>query len=313
MRLYKSTITLRSVSATLWQADTVFGHLCWSLLRSQGDAGLAEFLEWYEQDLPPILLSDGFPADYLPRPLLPLAGPPTQMSKAERIEHHHAAKQAAQTDWLTLDEFNRARRGESFSPSLSEEAIAAVMGLNVTPKNQIDRLTDTAGGGAGQLYDMQEFVIPRVTIYWRIEDGYLDLVRAFLDDLKETGYGKRKSIGYGQIQKVTLEQVDDFTDTPDANGFVSLSRFVPAPRDPSDGYWSIAVKYGKLGEEFAVNGNPFKRPLVQLTCGSCFRDEVDANWIQRWYGQLISGLSPRPEVKQYAFAFLVPMRLPNIE
>jgi CRISPR-associated protein Csm4 len=311
MRLYKSTITLRSASATLWHADTVFGHLCWSLSRLQGETALAEFLEWYEQGLPPILLSDGFPSDFLQRPLLPLVGPTTQMSKAERIEHHRIGKQAAQTDWLTLDEFNRARRGEMFSPSLSEQTVESVMGLNVTPKNQIDRLTDTAGGEAGELYDMQEFVIPRVTIYWRIEDGYLDLVRAFLDDLKETGYGKRKSIGYGQIEKVTLEESHDFTDTPDANGFVSLSRFVPSPRDPSDGYWSIAVKYGKLGEEFAVSGNPFKRPLVQLTCGSCFRDDVKSNWIQRWYGQLISELSRRPEVKQYAFAFLVPMRLPD--
>ncbi|MFL6214583.1 MAG: hypothetical protein ACJ74J_11915 [Blastocatellia bacterium] len=81
--------------------------------------------------------------------------------------------------------------------------------------------------------ERRQAVLPRVTFYWRIEEGYLDLVRHFLDDLKESGYGKRKSIGYGQIEQVTpLALFTDFEDVPDANGFVTLSRFVPRARRP---------------------------------------------------------------------------------
>lgn len=305
MRLYKSTLTLRSASASQWQADTVFGHLCWNLLRQEGEATLTAFLELYQAGLPPILLSDGFPGAYLPRPLLPRAVPSTDLPKLKRIEHQREAKQAAHAAWLTLDDFNRVRRGEPIERPPTAQEVSNTFRLHVTPKNQIDRLTDTAGGEAGELYDMEEFILPQVTLYWRIEDGYIETVRNFLIDLQATGYGRRKSIGYGQVESFSLEEFSGFVEVPNADGFITLSRFVPAPTDPTDGFWNTTVKYGKLGEEFAVGGNPFKRPLVQLACGSCFHDTPP----REWYGQLISGLSARAEVKHYAFAFAVPMRL----
>lgn len=307
MRIYKSTLTLHSSSASPWQADTVFGHLCWFIVRHQGASELQKFLARYmvrrgDGD-PPVLLSDGFPADYLPRPVLLGEGPPTSLSKGERIDFQRAAKKARHADWLTLDEFNKARRGETVTPSLTEEQVEKVIHSRPTTKNWINRMTDTAGDP----YDMSEIVLPRITIYWRIEDSSLSLVRDFLADLKETGYGKRKSIGYGQIDSFTpLEEFSGFAGVPDANGFVTLSRFVPAPDDPTDGFWKAVVKYGKLGEELAASDNPFKRPLVQLARGSCFRDSEQ----REWYGQLLSGLSVRDEVKHYGFAFPVSMKLP---
>src|SRR5207248_2623978 len=172
MRLYKSTLTLGSASATLWQADTIFGHLCWKLLRRGSEAELNKFLELYEQGQPPILLSDGFPGNYLPRPLAPSSGDDqSQLTKRERVERR------------------------------------------------------------------------------RVANGHLDEVRNFLNELQATGYGKRKTVGYGRIESFTLEEFDGFTEVPDADGFVTLSRFVPAPADPTDGFWRAVVKYGKLGEE----------------------------------------------------------------
>jgi CRISPR-associated protein Csm4 len=203
---------------------------------------------------------------------------------------------------LTLDEFNKARRGEAVIPSLTEEEIEKAIQPRAITKNWINRATDTAGDP----YDLRGLVLPRIAIYWRIEQSSLPLVRDFLADLKETGYGKRKSIGYGQIDSFTEpEEFRGFADVPDANGFVTLSRFVPSPNDPTDGFWNTVVKYGKLGEELATSGNPFKRPLIQLACGSCFRDSMQ----REWYGQLIGGLSNREEVKHYGFAFPVMMRL----
>ena len=309
MRLYRTILTLGSASGTPWQADTLFGHLCWLWVRRKGPDALAAFLALYEKPAgdPPILLYDGFPGDWLPRPILPRLGPLANVSKPERIAFQRAAKETAQIAWLTLDEFNRLRRGESVVPSLVQEDLEEVMRLHVASKNQIDRRTETAGGEAGELYDMESFVIPKVSIYWWISDDYVGIVPDFLADLRLSGYGKRKSIGYGQVESFTFDEFTGFTDVPKANGFVTLSRFVPAPGDPTEGFWDTTVKYGKLGEEWAVAGNPFKRPLVQLACGSCFRDAPP----RRWYGQLVSGLSERPEVKQYGFALALPMRLPD--
>lgn len=309
MRLYKSTLTLNAAFATMWHADTFFGHLCWSVLRSRGEAALTEFLTLYENGSPPILISDGFPGDYLPRPLLPSVTPgPADLPKAERLKRQRTSREATRVSWLTLAEFNKVRLGEIIAPSLTEDALSTVSRIRVIPKNQIDRVTNTTSRGEGNLYDMEEFVLPRVTMFWRIKDGYFDIVNEFLIDLKVTGYGKRKSVGYGQIESIDMAPFDGFTDVPYANGFVSLSRFVPAVKDPTDGFWNVTVKYGKLGEEFATSGNPFKRPLIQLSYGSCFRDAQ----VREWYGQLIGGLSARPEVKQYGFAFPVGMCLPDL-
>lgn len=307
MRLYKSTLKLSSASATLWHADTIFGHLCWRLLRRSDEAALTKFLEMYEHGEPPILLSDGFPGDYLPRPLvLSHADSASQMTKQERIAQQRMTKKIARAEWLSLDDFNLSRQGRAVESLPTEEEISKVMHSGVTSKNQINRVTNTTDPG-GKLYDMGEFILTRVTIYWRVANGHIDSVKNFLIELQTTGYGKRKSIGYGQIESFTLEDFDGFTELPDANGFVTLSRFVPAQGDPTDGFWKAVVKYGKLGEEFAVSGNPFKRPLIQLASGSCFR----ANPMREWYGQLVEGLSVRPEVKQYGFALPVPIRLPR--
>ena len=149
--------------------------------------------------------------------------------------------------------------------------------------------------------------MPTVTLYWRIKEGYLELVKAFLEDLILSGFGKRKSVGYGTVESFDLHEYSGFTAVDEANGFVTLSRFVPAETDPIKGFWNTTVKYGRLGDEFSL-GNPFKRPLVQIETGACFYDPTPRDW----YGQLIAGLSPREEVKHYGFAFTLPIHLPDL-
>jgi CRISPR-associated protein Csm4 len=231
MRLYKSTFKVCSVCASEWLADTVFGHLCWFIVRRDGEAALEEFLTSYANELPPILISDGFPADYLPSIQLPRGVPTSGSSKIERINHQRAEKEKGNMAWLTLDEFNQIRQDITARLSPDQKRPDPKTRSRMTAKNQIDRLTDTAGTGAGELYDIDELILPQITIYWRIEEGFLELVHDFLSDLKQTGYGKRKSIGYGQVESFTTELFDGFVDVPDANGFVTLSRFVPAPHD----------------------------------------------------------------------------------
>jgi CRISPR-associated protein Csm4 len=308
--LYRSTLRLNSLSASLWQADTVFGHLCWHLAHSQAQR-LRDLLELCQANYPPILPSDGFPRDLLPRPLLPRTVTLQHLPKLERIQRQRQAKQAAQSEWLRLAEFNRMRSGQPENQPLTEAEVAQAVSTRATSKNRIDRTTNTAGSASGDLFDFVETVLPEVSIYWRIEKGWEGTVQDFLADLQASGYGKRKSVGYGQIENFTLEPFTGFDDAAlQANGFVSLSRFVPAARDPVDGYWDITVKYGKLGEAKAVSGQPFKQPLLQIERGSCFFDEVRPDWVNQWYGQLVNDIAPQDRaVKQYGFAFLVPMRI----
>lgn len=306
MPLFRVTFTMRGATATPWQADTIFGHLCWALRRREGETALADFLQFYTAGMTPIIVSDGFPGNLLPRPLMPATpGANDGETLGERRARARLAKEVGRQPYLSVDEFERALRGEAFVP-----APKRVPTERITLKNQIDRTVNSTGGsdGAGHLYEFAETFWERVTIYVRTEDVDSNWVRGLFAEVAASGYGKRKSVGYGQIEEFAWEPFSGFEAPPEPNGFVTLSGFVPAKGDPTRGFWRTVVKYGKLGEELAVAGNPFKRPLLMLAAGSCFYDAP----IRSVYGRLVDGVSPAHlEVVQYGLAFVVPARLPD--
>jgi CRISPR-associated protein Csm4 len=304
MQLFRSTFKLASASASPWQADTLFGHLCWSLVRREGEEFLTDlFLPQYRDGQPPVLMSDGFPAGYLPRPRGPAFGPGEEgSSKPARVQRYREVKDHLKAEWLTVEEFNRVCCGEFFPPGKQPTAEE-----RITTKNCIDRLTNTAGGAAGGLFEFMELCLPAIDVYWRIADDHVSLVREFLEDLQRTGYGKRRSVGYGQVVSYSLDPVERFPDVEGANGFVTLSSFVPARADPTTGFWTTKVKYGKLGEEAALGPQPFKSPLIRLGPGSCFYDSTP----REWYGRLVANIAADRRVVQYGYAFPVRLCLPS--
>lgn len=69
MKTHRIRLKAHSGSLTPFQADTLFGHLCWTVAYREGDKGLEEFLKPFKEGNPPFLISDGFPGDLLPKPL----------------------------------------------------------------------------------------------------------------------------------------------------------------------------------------------------------------------------------------------------
>ncbi len=151
-------------------------------------------------------------------------------------------------------------------------------------------------------------------VYVKVEEGswrgkrWVDWVEHWLSRLAQSGYGAKKSAGYGHFEFVDLERFTGFEEVPvGVNGFISLCHWVPALEDPTEGFYARMVKYGKLGEELASSDNPFKFPLVMLTAGSSFYAEGP---IRDWYGRLVEGVAPADSrVVQYGYAFVVAARL----
>ena len=301
MKLFRVTYRLRSAVASEWQADTIWGHLCWALRYLHGEHRLAEFIAAYDTPQPPLLVSNGFPHDLLPRPILPPAPLDLKAELAEQKKQFREQKEAKKEDYVSFEEFNRALRGETVCPSSRAEVTR-----RVTLKNQINRITNTTGAEGGALYSFEEYYCDAITIYAKIAEGFEDTTRELFDYLAKTGYGKRKSVGYGWLEMLDFEPFSGFPSPKDANAFVSLSNFVPAANDPAQGYWKLLVKYGKLGEEYASSAKPFKKPLLMFAAGSAFYDSP----VRDYYGRLIPKLSPsHPEVFQYGFGLPVPARL----
>ncbi len=320
MLTYRVTLRPRSATLSPWQADTLFGHLCWLVLYREGEGALNDLLDRYRQGAPPLLFSNGFPEGCLPRPLLPSPGIPTEATKRARVRAMQEAKAGKGVRWVSPDEFDAFRRGERVTLGPRPKLVIERTEL----KNQINRLTFGTtpvedGSAGGNLYDVNELAYVRVSgperiglnvcVYVRAQDeAWAEKAREWLEELSQGGYGAKKASGYGHFEVAGWDPFASFDQPlPDANGFISLSNWVPARQDPSDGFYTTMVKYGKLGEELARSDNPFKFPLIMLAAGSSFRAQRP---IRRWYGRLVQKVAPLDErIVQYGYAFAVPARL----
>lgn len=309
MDWYRISLRLASPSLTAWQADTIFGHLCWALAHTEGEGFMEDFLGLYGLGDPALVVSNGFPGDLLPRPLLAAPAATPSVAGSEGREAYQRAKALREAHWLTPDEFELARRGEPVTPEVRRP-----YERRVTLHNQISRLSGTTGA-EGSLYALAETALApghgdTITVYARVDPGFVACLRRCLAYLAATGYGKRKSAGYGALAAAELAPFAGFAPVEGENGFISLSNFAPAAGDPARGAWRTLVKRGKLGEEYAALGDPFKRPLLMLLAGSCFYDRPP----RPYYGRLVGGVHPRlPAVVQYGLALAVSARLPAEE
>lgn len=328
--LYRLHLQPHSATLSPWQADTLFGHLCWEAFYKDGARGLEDFLAPFRDGAPPFVLSEGFPDDKFPRPLVP-PQPWVRASKAESENAMADAKKDKGVVWLTQPQFEQMLRGES--PPLSGDP-TLFASPRLVLKNQINRFTGTTAGAeedeeAGNLYSATELRQYRtvrdeqthtdkqepvpVTIYmWAESPAKAGEAKGWFDSLARGGYGKKKSVGYGRFDVLPMDSVT-LTVPDDANGFVALANFAPAATDPTDGYYKTRVKYGKIGEAAILNGtalSPYKIPLVMLTAGSTFRSDQPHNYV----GQLVTGIHRENDtIVQGAFAPVVPMRLPETE
>jgi len=301
MRWCKVKLKANSWLSSEWQADTIWGHLCWALRYLRGERELADFISAYSTMQPPLLVSNGFPDDLLPRPVLPQVPLDLEAELAKQKQQFQRQKDDKKVSYLNGEEFDRVLKAETVYPSWK-----AKIKRRVTLKNQINRVTSSTGAEGANLYPFEEYHCDAITIYVKVVDEFESIARELFDYLAKTGYGKRKSVGYGWVELLGFDPFPGFPSPKDANAFVSLSNFVPRAIDPRQGYWKVLIKYGKLGEEYASSDNPFKRPLLMFSAGSLFYDSP----IRDYYGQLVTDLSPsHPEVVQYGLALPVPLKL----
>lgn len=309
MKTYCATLRLRSATLSPWQADTLFGHLCWLVRYAHGEPALLELLARYRAGDPPLLFSDGCPAGWLPRPLVP--HPPAPPDPAGWA----IGPAPARGSWVSAAAFAALCQGElpAAEPPPSFES------SRVVQKSLAARLTgaDVPGDSTYHVEELayyEQKIDARqgrdLSVYVRAaDDAWAERAHDWLTQLAAGGYGARKSAGYGQFTLAGWEPWPQFDRAPEgANGFISLSNWAPARHDPAEGRYHTLVKYGKLGEALAVTEHPFKYPLILLAAGSCF---YAAAPIRPWYGRLVEQIAELPDlpIAQYAYAFAVPARL----
>ncbi|MHB8279466.1 MAG: type III-A CRISPR-associated RAMP protein Csm4 [Candidatus Humimicrobiaceae bacterium] len=310
MNDYVLKLKLKSPIITPLDADTLFGHICWAFRYLKGNRFIENFLNEFEEK-PKFLISDGFPEDCLPNPVLPNTGfsEMLEMLKDERISALFGFNKNSKKDnFLKLSEEFKIFRKLSLIPKniflktaigLNEKNLFIEMTKYINEKkkngeatysfscnavevmhNAINRLNSSVSG-PGQLFSQDEIFYSKdmnkdmqFEIYFKIFNTEIikNLKEAF-DFICINGYGKDKSTGKG-----LFEIVEDFKKTEifsNNNGdyFMSLSPFVPDENfEPL--FYNIKTKFGKVFNdtgEFKGSFNPFKKPLVMLGTGSIFR------------------------------------------
>lgn len=307
MKTYRLKLRPRSSFLTPWQADTVFGNICWIIALREGIEALQQFLRSYRENDPFFILSDGFPRNLFPAPLhLSLI-----KSKGETFDDYKKDKESKRISWIYEESFEAIMNGNM---DAQIKGVSEAYKTFTTLHSTISRVTGTTGD-EGSLFELEEHALNTsrgesdiISVYCKIKDGYEDTLLSLFQDLSRIGYGKKKSIGKGAFDiEGHLETFDKLDGLPGANGFMSLSSFIPAKTDPTKGFYKVFVKYGKLGGEYAFCGNPFKKPLVMLTAGSVFYAD---GGLRPYYGRMIENISAaKPEIVHYAYAFAVPIKI----
>lgn len=309
MHHYQLRLQLTAPGLTLWHSDTLFGVLAWQVLFERGESGLHEWLSLFKEGKPPFLLSNGFPGDLLPKPIIREMAPQPEMKNVADYKRAKARKKQA---FVVPEGFAGICNGDIID--LQETKVG--FKHRAVAHNTVSRLTGTTGE-EGSLYEIEEFSLVGndkdkfLSVYLAAETPAIaEEVKAIFVNLSHAGFGKKKSSGFGgfRVQDMLPWRLPKLNKS--ANGFVTLSNMVPAAEDPVKGFWRHAVKYGKLGESRAGGDSPFKLPFIYFEPGACFRT---ASPPRAWYGRLLEDLAPdmAPDVVQFTLGYAVPIAVPE--
>ncbi len=298
LSLYQIRLELLSPLATNLASGTIFGHLCWAYREKFSDAELVKWLNDIEHLW---AVSDGFPMDLLPRPLIK----PQPFIANPNIESNDL-KAIKKKNFIAIDGFkkNRLNLGKDL-----EQILELRKETNVrTAHNSINRKTGTTPSEGG-LYFLDEMWVkpqnPRpiendvkgTDPKDRFRDLYInapansqDLIKELFKIIGQNGYGKDATTGRGQWLVSKVEKNDALNDR-NGNRCISLSRGVVDDENMHDIRCKLETHYGRTSANHA-NLSPFKYPLLLSLPGMTFNNSNAPR-----YGKIITGVHPeRPEI-----------------
>ena len=272
--LYRATLALQTPFGTPLAGDTLFGQLCWALRETQGEAEIIRRLQGYTQGQPWLVVSDGFPTGYLPKPTLP--------QHFEPIASPEERKAAKKRRWIPCCG-SSAHFLQNFAQLLrSAVDDKTVYGDNRQPQkemqahNTLNRLTGTTGSG-----EFAPFTQPltyyasgqNIDLYLVLDDERVSAseVRQLLTHIGLTGFGRDASTGLGKFHLQDLQTVH-FAPPAQTNAYWTLGPCAPQNLgfNAEHSYYRVLTRFGRHGNAHALAGKPFKTPLLLAATGAVF-------------------------------------------
>jgi CRISPR-associated protein Csm4 len=342
MKSYTLKIEPISPFLTPLESDTLFGHICWALEYLGGFTGsknLTNFLEEFDKQNPPLIMTNAFPAGYLPFPLLPpftneekvdLRDRYIEKGKGDEFGFIQWLKELSRQEYIALDTFFQYRHafskydlyaavlegtlsGYRFS-KFSQDSAAEVPEVESQTvevyHNAIDRITGKVK--EGQLFSKNStFYKQDVRFHVYLKTGYFTIeeLKKIFEYISMNGFGADKSTGSGRFE-FELEPGVPFNDIEDFNAYLLFSNTHPSVLQHHSSYYTTQTKFGKLGGTFSTNSkySPFKYPVILLNPGSVILSQESAEFFGENFNEVHPQLS---QVRHYGIGYPVKMRLKN--
>lgn len=279
-KIYRWKVKLKSSFITPFQSDTIYGHMFWAIQFLYGESEIEKTVAEFRAYKPPFICSNGFINDYIPylEPFNIEEEELLKLDKKEYVKRVTEAKRLKKIKSFELDVFNEMRE-KGKNEVLKTRDIKLLDNKFVEESvmhNTIDRLSGTTLENG--LYNLDEkFIDGTVSIYIKLREDYpFEKLEEILRYIERTGFGKRASVGKGQLERVELAEFKGFSDIQ-GDGYVVLSNYIPKQYDYSEViYGELLTKRGKVGESSERAEFPYKKPFACYTAGSIFRKGENA-------------------------------------
>lgn len=319
------------------ESDTLFGHICWAMKYLEGSKKVSTFLEEFDGQTPPLIMSGAFPKGCLSFPLLPpfskeempnLEALFLDKGKGDKFDFIQWLKKLSRQYYINLDTFLKYRQAFSkydiytaiLKGELSEFRFSKIKPSSQTEEesqtievhhNAINRITGTVE--EGRLFSTSSTFYKKDTwldVY--IKTGYFtseELAEIF-GFIAANGFGADKSTGSGRFE-FKLREETPFNDIDDFNAFLLLSNTHPSVLQKyKDYYYTTQTKFGKLGGAYSSNAkySPFKNPVILLQPGSVIYSSESIEYCGENFKEIHPQLTA---VQHYGIGFPIKMRLKN--
>lgn len=343
VKTYEITIKPLSGFGTPLKGDTIFGHFCWQLIydKAMSDSVLQKLFAAYE-DRPFAVFSSAYPkyhADGTYRYAFRTPSlPPDQIFPMPEVKREKIIrrKEMKGRRWMIVREgtgfqsfkdltfFDDKELIDDLRPYIGEEARKQIRrsgSLKVAdffsqPHNTINRLTNTTGDAPFAPFSLdQEVFLPdlELALFVGIDESLItiDQVKACLERIGDTGFGRDASAGLGRFQLGEDSEIDlHGMGSSQPNACYTLSPCVPGKNAFTEMYFTPFTRFGRHGDVLAKSRNPFKNPVIMADEGAVLIPEKTDIFSKSYIGRAVMGLSKvEPTTVSQGYSLYLPVRL----
>lgn len=269
----RATLELHTAFGTPLVGDTLFGQLCWAVREQLGNDQLVRLLQGYTDGQPWLVVSDGFPSGYLPKPALPPSLTPAGNNGKDSSAQRKAEKNKR---WLSVGMIGTPVREWMTQAATDQQAFGAKPVEAPQSHNAINRHTGTTGNGEFAPYTQSQIFYTcnqRIDLYLVLDETRLpqETLIELLQAVGSYGYGRDASIGLGKFSVASVHAVS-LAHNAQANAWLTLAPCAPQEQgfDGDKSYWRVITRFGRHGNRHGLTGKPFKNPVLLAATGAVF-------------------------------------------